>query len=156
MSGHTLCHEDGRKVGSQTTALHGCSKLRGNSYVLVAGQEQWEFVTAPCFSFMLFHHGVWVISAFTEEVALWPYMWIKHIGIHYPELPFVNSSSIPDISRPRPHSASVCLHHPAVLGPNLPETQGTSRGKFLHGADILGAQVPMVPRVSCKVFCSYR
>ena len=37
MSGHTLCHEDGRKVGSQATALHGCSKLRGNSHVLVAG-----------------------------------------------------------------------------------------------------------------------
>jgi hypothetical protein len=49
MSGHTLCHEDGRKVGSQATALHGCSKLRGNSHVLVAGTGAMGISHCPSF-----------------------------------------------------------------------------------------------------------
>lgn len=89
MSGHTLCHEDGRKVGSQATALHGCSKLRGNSHVLVArgtGAMGISHCTMFQFHIMLFHDGVRVIPAFTKGVALWPYICILWIVLGFTTL----------------------------------------------------------------------
>ena len=74
MSGHTFCHENGRKVRSQATAVHGCSKLRGNSHVLV-GTGTGAMGICHCtrfqFHIMLLHQSVQVIPAFTKGVLPW-------------------------------------------------------------------------------------